>query len=121
MSQAIEEIVRFQTDRGLDMQGYNPQNEHTNIIEELLESIGYDVPKEQRDNLTREWMKFTMLLESKKIIEFKKIDKHYRVDAYADVIVFAVGALLKLGFNPEKVLLEVGKEINSRTGKNGKR
>jgi hypothetical protein len=45
-----------------------------------------------------------------------------QVDAFADITVFATGDIMKLGYNPEKVLCEVGKEINSRTGEivNGK-
>ena len=44
------------------------------------------------------------------------IEKDNVVDAYSDVIVFAVGALMKLGYDPEKALLETAKEINSRVG-----
>ena len=38
------------------------------------------------------------------------------VDAWADIIVFATGAMAKLGYDPSKVMEEVYKEINSRTG-----
>lgn len=38
------------------------------------------------------------------------------VDALCDIIVFAVGALYKLGYNPEQALSETVKEIRSRKG-----
>lgn len=39
------------------------------------------------------------------------------VDAFADIIVFSTGAIIKNGYNPEKVMDEVLKEIESRSGK----
>jgi len=45
------------------------------------------------------------------------VNKEVLADAYADIIVFAVGSLLKLGYDPECVMNEVVKEISSRTGK----
>ncbi len=116
---AIEEIMRFQFDRGLHKQPYNPINEHTNIIEELLESIGFDVPKDKREELLLLWERYVVEMEQNAIIF--KLDKDTQgtweqIDAYGDVIVFAIGAIAKLGYDPEKVLLEIGKEINSRSG-----
>lgn len=43
-------------------------------------------------------------------------DEHEQVDALADIIVFATGAIHKLGYNPKAVLKETLKEINSREG-----
>ena len=118
MNKAIEEIIRFQTDRGLHLKNYNSINEHTNIIEELLESVGMDVPKKSRESLTKEIEQFITRMEVMGIATL--VDTPHgdneRVDAYADVIVFAIGAILKLGYDPIKVLLEAGKEINSREG-----
>ena len=118
MNKAIEEIIRFQTDRGLHLKDYNSINEHTNIIEELLESVGMDVPKENRNNLAKEIEHFILWVNALGIVTIIDTPNgdNERVDAYADVIVFAIGAILKLGFDPIKVLLEVGKEINSREG-----
>ena len=117
MNTAIQELTRFQIDRELHKQPYKPWNEHANIVEELLESIGFDVPKENRMKLVNAWTDFVEEL-SDNIAELKsEKDEGYRVDAYGDVIVFAIGAITKLGYDPEKVLLEIGKEINSREGK----
>jgi len=39
-----------------------------------------------------------------------------RIDAMADIIVFAYGEIAKYGFDGDKVMSEVIKEINSRVG-----
>jgi predicted HAD superfamily Cof-like phosphohydrolase len=110
----IKEIKRFQTDRLLDKQKYEWLNETANIVEELLEARGYSVPKEKRE-------KFKEMLEKKftEIVNelgLKKENEDEEVDAFADIIVFSIGAILKLGYEPECVLNEVQKEINSRHG-----
>ena len=38
------------------------------------------------------------------------------VDAFADMIVYATGAIWKAGYNPEKIMEEVLKHIESRKG-----
>ena len=39
-----------------------------------------------------------------------------QVDAFTDIIVFATGAILKLGHDPIVAIEECGKEVNSRVG-----
>jgi hypothetical protein len=115
MANAITEVERFQTDRLLDRQEHNASNEATNIIEELLEVRGYDVPKGKRAELMILIEEFFNDLIQK--LGLKKIDKDLPVDGYLDIIVFSIGAVMKLGYKPECALNEVAKEINSRTGK----
>ena len=108
--------MKFQTTRGLDKQQFDWTNEAMNITEELLEAKGYDVPKNQRP-----WLRgFTNYLRShaatNAALKWKQPTKHDMVDAFADIIVFCVGAIMKLGFDPEIVLEEAAKEINSRKG-----
>lgn len=43
-------------------------------------------------------------------------DTEGRIDAMADIIVFAYGEMAKYGYNGDKVMDEVIKEISSRTG-----
>ena len=43
-------------------------------------------------------------------------DDHGRVDAMADIIVFCYGEIAKYGYDRDKVMHEVIKEISSRTG-----
>ena len=119
MSNAIREIVKFQKDRLLDKQEYVPANEFTNIAEEMIESMGISVPKEKRQELNEHFQSFVVKFTTE-VLEVKDSDltknKDEIVDAYADIIVFCIGAIMKLGYGPECVLEEVAKEINSRTG-----
>ena len=114
MSKVLNELIRFQTDRRLHLKPYSPYNEHANIVEELLESIGIDTPKGDRPELAANFANFVMENSVGKDMIVTTSDD--RVDAYADIIVFAIGAIMKLGYNPKKVLKEVGKEVNSREG-----
>ncbi len=118
MNNEIDEIIRFQTDRDLDKKDFIDINENTSIIEELLESIGLNVPKENRPALKQAWECFVSDVQYDSIanIPSSLFNDNEKADAYCDIIVFAVGALLKLGYNPKLALTEAGKEINSREG-----
>ena len=119
MSKLIEGIIKFHKDRLLDKQKYEALEEHANIYEEILESIGFDVSIRGRQKLKEHLKMFTNILIEEKVVtvaegEFSDLDE---VDAYADIIVFSLGIILKLGFDPVEVLKEVSKEVNSREGK----
>lgn len=122
----IKEIIRFQVDRGLDQKPYTPENEHANLVEELFESLGFDVPKENRDKLLLRWMEFVSSAAIDNIAlrddEFTELRVDDIVDAYCDIVVFSIGALMKLGYEPKAALAEAAKVVNSRTGSmvNGK-
>jgi hypothetical protein len=126
--QGTDGIIKFQKDRGLDKKEYNWLNESTNILEEILEAEHYDVAKEKREIMSAEFQIFIHMLQRKEIIvkqsepENNDEKKDEIVDAYGDIIVFAMGAIMKLGYDPKLVLKEISKEINSRTGSiiNGK-
>ena len=111
---ALSEITRFQTDRELDQKDFDWNIEATNIIEELLEAIGVNDRNIALLCVGDIQLRIRERVQQGLIIAPTTTDQ---VDAFADVIVFACGALTKLGYDPEKVLLEVGKEINSREGK----
>jgi len=119
----ITGIIKFQKDRGLDQQRYSGLNEQVNIVEELLESAGLDTPKEHRPQLRDAFSNFIEEQEALgTCIRMENLDHEDMLDAYADVVVFSIGAIMKLGYDPKLVLKEVSKEINSRTGsmKDGK-
>ena len=67
-------------------------------------------------------LEYKMLKEE--LDEFRDApDEHETIDALADIIVVTIGAMYKLGYEPECVISEVLKEINSRVGEidsNGK-
>ena len=119
---SIKNIMKFQSDRALHRQVFDWENETMNIAEELLEAKGYDVPKSQRGWLRGISKYIRAHASTNAAITWLNPSKEDMVDAFADIIVFCVGAIMKLGYNPEKVLAEVAMEINSRKGemKNGK-
>jgi hypothetical protein len=114
----MQELIRFQTDRNLDTKPFELNNEVASIFEELLEAGGLDVPKANRPALKAELKAFTDSLLEKGIANSGEdhLSNHEVVDAFTDIIVFATGAILKLGHDPLIAIEECGKEINSRVG-----
>ena len=118
------EMIRFQTDRGLDKKDFNIDDELLNIIEEMLEAKGV------RDKDDREFSKivldsFNSFVSYVSLYEkdyYSEPTDHTEVDAFCDIIEYATGGILKKGYNPVVSLDEMAKEINSRVGtfKNGK-
>lgn len=104
----FEKIIKWNNERGLIKKGFNHTKEISFIIEELLESTG------KYDSLSaREKSEII----SKEIVLEGEVNKEKIVDAFADIIVFATGAIAKVGYDPDKVMDEVFKEIDSRKGK----
>ena len=114
----MKELIRFQKDRGLDNKPYELVEESANVLEELLEAGGLDVPKANRPELKKAFARFVDNLTRDGIATMPSDvgNSHGRVDAYADIIVFAVGAIMKLGHDPLIAIEECGKEVNSRVG-----
>lgn len=118
------EMIRFQTDRGLDKKDFNIDDELLNIIEEMLEAKGV------RDKDDREFSKivldsFNSFVSYVSLYEkdyYSEPTDHTEVDAFCDIIEYATGGILKKRYNPVITLAEMAKEINSRAGtfKNGK-
>lgn len=115
-NKAIEEIIRFQTDRQLDKMDYLWMNESASTLEELFEQKGYNVPKESRPALKAILHKAERMLQTNPDISHQEPTEHDIVDGVCDEIVFAIGKLLKLGYDPFKALEQAAKEINSRVG-----
>ena len=116
----IKRIEKFATDRGIDKMKHDAFNYSTNVIEELLELIGYDVPKTQRSALRSKFENFvTDVCDSGIAINENDAEQqpHDTIDAIADVIVFSITELQKLNVDPSLVLIEVSKEISSRNGR----
>ena len=101
----IEQIIKWQTDRNLDKMPYRHIDEITNIVEEVCETF----------NLNRDYAE-NIVLDSYSDGDDGNISDENRVDAYFDICVYAIGAMLKLGYDPMKVFEEGLKEINERTG-----
>ena len=58
---------------------------------------------------------YKMILSELKELEFAETISD-EVDAFCDIMVFATGALWKLGYDPDKAMVETLKEIESRGG-----
>jgi len=120
----IKEIERFAIDRNIHQMEYSAFDYIANIQEELIELLGGEVKKEDRDKLKTAYGNFLKELLKENIIDTESVVSHddIRADAIADIIVFSITELMKIKYDPEKVLLEVAKEINSRVGSivNGK-
>lgn len=105
---ALGKIVKWNEDRGLIEKGYDHKNEVSFIVEELIEASSPVESKKARKYAL--W--FTVVLGWIPGVTTRE----QKVDAFGDIIVFAVGAIAKLGYNPDKVMKEVQKEIDDRTG-----
>ena len=112
----FKRIEKWNKDRLLDKQEFNSGNEIVNIAEELFESLGYDIPKRKRRYLRMMVLGYMKEIADELNVDYKKPTKQDIIDAYCDIIVFATGALLKLGVDPECAMEETLKEIESRTG-----
>ncbi len=105
----LKRIVDWNNERGLIEKGFNHKVEMAHIIEELMESTGKENSLSARELAEQ---KAEEILNGE-----ENQNKEEIVDAFADIIVFATGAIAKLGYDPEIVMDEVLKEIESRTGK----
>jgi len=100
----FQKIVKWNEERNLLSKPFNHEKEVSFIVEELLESTGSYNSETARDYAAE-------------IVTETNPTKEEIVDAFADIIVFATGAITKCGYSPSQVMDEVYTEINSRTGK----
>ena len=103
MPNQIEQIKEWQSSRKLDKMPYSHYNEMTNIAEEISEAYRLD---------RREAKNFVEGLALRGMPEIEE----QIIDACFDMCVYAIGAMMKLGYDPVKVFDEGLKEINDRTG-----
>lgn len=103
----FQKIIEWNRERGLLNKKFNHQREVSFIVEELLESTGNHDSITARDKAEE---------IAGDIVTPDYFDEEKIVDAFADIIVFSTGVIAKLGYNPDSVMNEVYKEINSRTG-----
>lgn len=104
----ISRIVSWQKERLLHKQEFSLEVEATNILEELGEAFGLG-------EVSRFFGSETIATIEDLYIT-KKVPKEMMVDAFCDIIVFSVGAILKLGYSPKLAMEETLKEIDSRVG-----
>ncbi len=85
-------------------------NETSFIIEELLE-----MQTAMKSEEAREVAK-TLAEDIREMSAGYQPTPNQVIDAAADIIVFATGIIAKMGFDPDMVMAEVQKEIDSRVG-----
>lgn len=105
----FDNIVGWNHERGLIDRKFDHGKEVSFIVEELLESTGKYTSETAKDK--------SQEIASVIMGDTTYVNPSTIVDAFADIIVFSTGAIAKLGYNPNKVLSEVFKEIDSRKGK----
>ena len=106
MPNQIEQVKEWQSSRKLDKMPYDYENETINILEELCESDGdFISPRETAE-----------IICEKNFFVGEGSTPEEKVDAYFDICVYAIGAMMKLGFDPVKVFDEGLREINDRIG-----
>lgn len=118
-NEVLCEMIRFQTDRGLDKKEFSIDNELQLVMEELLEAKGV------KDKKDKEYSKamvksLNVLVEAVRLYEpdfYVEPTEHDEIDAFADAMEYLTGAILKKGYNPIIALEEMSKQINSRIGK----
>ena len=109
MATALGKIVKWNNDRGLIEKGFDHKNEISFVVEELIEGHS-----DMESKKARKCAKFIGWII--RMVPGKIPSKEDIVDSFADIIVFAVGAIAKLGYNPDLVMKEVQKELDDRTG-----
>ena len=97
----IFEVVRWNIDRNLN--NFNAEKEIGFIVEELLETTKfYQNPENKQDK--KDAVKYFV----NKLIDFEDLgEEHDIADAFGDIVVFAIGAIFKLGYNPHEVLRRI--------------
>lgn len=115
--QIVKRIVKWQKDRKLDEQPYEWSNEATNVFEEQLEGLGYQIPKEKRAEIKEDFIIFVREIIKKYNLKYEEPTREWICDSCCDQITFNIGAILKLGFKPSCALDEMLKEIETRKGR----
>lgn len=127
MEKVLENMIRFQTDRQLHLSKFNLEIASKNILEELMEAHGivddcYESKEIRKDELYRGLI--SLINEAKMFTpeKFEEPTEEVIIDSFCDIVEFAIGEPIKLGYDIVECLDEMQKEINSRTGSiiNGK-
>lgn len=88
--------------------------EQFNVFNEVLD---FNLKRRLLSKGYKETKELAMILSE--LVELLESDDfEAKVDGYADAIVFAIGAIAKLGYDPEGILYEVCTHINSEVGGN---
>jgi hypothetical protein len=106
----FKRIKEWGDTRNIYSQAFSP-NDFSFIVEEVVEGVS-NLSSSDANIVAKEFVNEN----------FIDIDENRAIDALGDIVVFATNGMYKLGYNPEQVMNEVLKEIESRNGEivNGK-
>ena len=106
----FDRIKKWNEERNLLNQEFNLEVEVLNIVEEIME-MSTNLQSDDARELATEITQAIIDIPDSNGDNSEKI-----VDALGDIIVYVTGAMLKLGYDPNKVMDEVLQEIESRRG-----
>lgn len=115
----LERIVNWQKSRGLikNPKNFNVNVESLNLLEEIIE-LNYNLKSKQAREIA---ILLEEVIQDKLKYDHEIFDPNtsdnQKIDALCDLIVYATGAIRKLGYNPKHAMDETLKEIESRQGK----
>ncbi len=92
---AINRIVKWNQERGLDQKPFDLVQEVAFVYSEILELTGNRVP-----NHDQYAYDFISKIQNPEL----SLSQEDIADGFGDIIVFSIGALHKLGYDPEQVL-----------------
>lgn len=108
---AVDRVAKWQEERRLDKRQFVAKDEFTNLVEEILEGMGFkkegdkNVPRNMAAHYVEAWGMHVRGAKEEDII-----------DALFDLCVYAIGSMMKLKYVPGMVFQEGLKEIESRKG-----
>lgn len=110
----IDQVSQWQVVRNLQMIPFKQDDEVSNILEEMIESYGLS-SSDSRQVAKHVVSLIHQEIQAKDCIQM--VTDEDMVDAFFDTIVYAVGSMLKLGYNPIGVMSEGLKHIEGRKGR----
>ena len=99
----VERVIQWNIERGLDKQDYNMNREFGFIMEEMLEGLGFNQLFPSKIEFRDYIRKSIIQIIDDTISQEKNVPVSAdQADAFGDIIVFAIGALMKIcNKNPE--------------------
>jgi hypothetical protein len=99
----VNRVINWNKERGLDKQDYNMNREFGFIMEEMLEGLGFNQLFSSKTDFRDYIRKSITQIIDDTISQEKNIPvSSEQADAFGDIIVFAIGALMKIcNQNPE--------------------
>ena len=96
-SNVIDKVIKWNKDRNLDKKEFNLIQEVSYLYSEILELSGLEI--KDHDKVAYDYINKLFINNKNNNLTNEDI-----ADGFGDIIIFSIGALLKLGFDPNKVI-----------------